>query len=177
MDYETLKNELLKQARNAFETACTLHDDERIEVYLHDGKVKTTGVLESNDEMLYGGDRVLCYQVYGHDYLEGEIKTWIDYARVIPQPTDEMPLPEPTDVEKSIRELIGEIAKNKGVQKDDVSSFEVFANLPMDLLGTIEQQIIEYWWSADEEENGKKLALEQIEEAIGKHPVTAEEVE
>jgi hypothetical protein len=37
----------------------------------------------------------------------------------------------------------------------------------MDLLGSIEQQIIEYWWNAKEEENGKKLALAQIEEAIG----------
>jgi hypothetical protein len=37
----------------------------------------------------------------------------------------------------------------------------------MDLLGTIEHQIIEYWWSAKEEENGKLLALAQIHEAIG----------
>jgi hypothetical protein len=36
----------------------------------------------------------------------------------------------------------------------------------MDLLGSIEQQIIEYWWSANEEENGKKLALAQINDAI-----------
>lgn len=52
------------------------------------------------------------------------------------------------------------------MNKDDVSSYEVFASLPMDLLGSIEQQIIEYWWSAEEEENGKKLALAQIEEAL-----------
>ncbi len=167
MDYETLKTELLKQARNAFETACTLRESQRIEVYLNDGEVNVTDALEENDEILYGGNRVLCYRVYGHDYLEGEIKTWIDYARVIEQPTDEMPLPEPTAIETSIRELIDEIAKNKGVQKEEISSFEVFANLPMDLLGSIEQQIIEYWWSAEEEENGKILALAQINEAIG----------
>ncbi len=77
-----------------------------------------------------------------------------------------MPLPEPTNVETSIRELIDELAKKKGLNRDEISSFEVFANLPMDLLGSIEQQIIEYWWSANEEENGKKLALEQIEEAL-----------
>jgi hypothetical protein len=168
MDYETLKTELLKQARNAFETASTLRDSERIEVYLLDGKVKTSDVLEENDEILYGKDRTLCYRVNGYDYLEGEIKTWIDYARVIPEPTDDTPLPEPTAVEKAIRELIDEIAGKKGVQKDEVSSFEVFANLPVDLLGTIEQQIIEYWWNAEGQENGKMLAMAQIEEAIGK---------
>lgn len=166
MDYETQKTELLKQARNAFEEASTLRDDQRIEVYLNNGEPICSDVLEPSDEILYTPERVLCYQVYGHDYLEGEIKTWIDYAREIPQPTDEMPLNEPTDIEKSIRERIDEIAKSKGIQKEAVSSFEVFANLPVDLLGTIEQQIIEYWWSAEEEENGKKLALAQIEEAI-----------
>jgi hypothetical protein len=166
MDYETLKSELLKQARNAFETACTLRENQRIEVYLNNGIPKTTDTLEESDEILYGPERVLCYRVYGHDYLEGEIKTWIDYARVYPEPSDEVPMPEATDIEKSIRELIGEIAQRNGVSRDEVSSFEVFANLPMDLLGSIEQQIIEYWWNAEEEENAKKLALAQIEEAL-----------
>ncbi len=167
MDYETQKTELLKHARNAFETACTMRDNQRIEVYLHNGEVKSSDCLEESEEIIYGPDRTLCYQVYGHNYLEDEIKTWIDYARVIPQPTEDAPMPEPTDVEKSIRELITEIAQRKGVPGADVSSFEVFANLPMDLLGTIEHQIIEYWWSAKEEENGKLLALAQIHEAIG----------
>lgn len=166
MNTEELKDQLLKQARNAFETACTLRNTQRIEVYIQDGEVKTSDILEENEEIIYGGNRTLCYQVYGHDYLEGEIKTWIDYARIIPQPTDDTPLPEPTDIEKSIRELVSEIAKRNGVTNDAVSSFEVFANLPMDLLGSIEQQIIEYWWGADEDENGKKLALEQIDEAL-----------
>jgi hypothetical protein len=168
MNKETITSELLKLARNAFETASTLHPNERIEVYLQEGIPKTSDVLEENEEILYDGDnRVLCYQVHGYDYLEGEIKTWIDYARVVQEPTEEMPVPpEPTDVEKSIRELIDNLAKAKGVNRDEISSFEVFANLPMDLLGTIEQQIIEYWWNAEEEENGKKLALAQIEEAL-----------
>ncbi|MEJ2468625.1 MAG: hypothetical protein P8Y51_06070 [Campylobacterales bacterium] len=166
MDKETLRSELLKQARNAFETASTIRDNERIEVYLHEGVPKTSDVLDESDEIVYGGNRVLCYQVYGHDYLEGEIKTWIDYARVIQEPTDDMPLPEPTDIEKSIRELIDNLAKARGAGRDDISSFEVFANLPVDLLGSIEQQIIEYWWNAEEEENAKKLALAQIEEAL-----------
>lgn len=160
------KEQLLKLARNAFESACTLRDTQRIEVYMVDGTPMTSSVLEESDEIVYGGNRVLCYRVHGHDFLEPEIKTWIDYARVIEQPTDEMPLPEPSDVEKSIRELVSEIAKRNGVANDTVSSFEVFANLPMSLLGTIEQQIIEYWWSANEEENGKKLALAQIDEAL-----------
>lgn len=166
MNKNELKTELLKQARNAFETACTIRDNERIEVYLLDGAAQVSDVLQERDEIVYGPGRVLCYQVHGHNYLENEIKTWIDYARVIQQPSEEQPLPEPTDIEKSIRELIRGIAKQKGVHPDEVSSFEVFANLPMDLLGSIEQKIIEYWWSADEEENGKILAMAQIEEAL-----------
>ena len=167
MDYETLKTELLKLARNAFETACTLRENQRIEVYLNSGEPMSSDCLEENEEIIYGPERVLCYQVFGHDYLEDEIKTWIDYARVIPRPSDDAPMPEPTDIETSVRELVDEIAQRNGVMRDEVSSFEVFANLPMDLLGSIEQQIIEYWWNAKEEENGKKLALEQIHEAIG----------
>ena len=169
MDYETQRKELLKLARNAFETASTLQDDQRIEVYLNDGEPKSSDVLEESDEILYTQERVLCYQVFGHNYLEEEIKTWIDYARVIQQPTDEVSLAEPTDVEKSIREMITDLAKAKGVHDADISSYEVFANLPVTLLGTIEQEIIEYWWNADEDENGKKLALAQIEDVIGKN--------
>lgn len=167
MDYETQKKELMKHARNAFEIACTMRDTERIEVYLNNGEPIMSHILEESDAIVYTTDRVLCYQVYGHDYLESEIKTWIDYAREIKQPTDGMPLPEPTDIEKSIRELVDETAKRNGVAKEAVSSFEIFANMPMTLLGTIEQEIIEYWWNAKEEENAKKLAQAQIEEAMG----------
>jgi hypothetical protein len=166
MDYELAKKELLKQARNAFETASTLRNTQRIEVYLENGEAKSSDILEESEEIVYTAQKILCYSINGYDYLEDEIKTWIDYARVLQQPTDEMPLQESTNVEKSIRELISEIAKRGNMKQDEVSSYEVFANLPMDLLGTIEQQIIEYWWSAEEEENGKKLALAQIEEAL-----------
>ena len=38
--------------------------------------------------------------------------------------------------------------------------------MPVTLVGTIEQEIIEYWWNAKEEENAKKLALAQIKEAL-----------
>lgn len=166
MNHDEIKSELLKLARNAFELASTLRENERIEVYLLDGIPTVTDVLEESDTILYGPNRILCYQIYGYDYLEDEIKTWIDYARVIKQPTDEMPLAEPTDIEKSIRELISELAKEKGIKNEDISSYEVFANLPVNLLGSIEQQIIEYWWSAKEEENGKNLASKQIDEAL-----------
>lgn len=166
MDYESVKKELLKHARNAFETASTLRDNQRIEVYLEDGEAKSSDILEDNEEIVYTPQKTLCYSVHGYDYLEEEIKTWIDYARVIQQPTDESPISEPTDIEKSIRDLVDEIAKRNSVQRDAVSSFEVFANLPVNLLGTIEQQIIEYWWNAEEEENAKKLAIAQIEEAL-----------
>lgn len=166
MNKNKIKSELLKLARNAFELASTLKETERIEVYLLDGIPKTTDVLEESDNIIYGPNRILCYQIYGYDYLEDEIKTWIDYARVIKQPTEEMPIAEPTDIEKSIRELISELAKQNGIKNEDVSSFEVFANLPVNLLGTIEQEIIEYWWGAKEEENGKMLAIDQIDEAL-----------
>ena len=83
MDYETQKKELLKHARNAFETASTLQDSQRIEVYLNNGEARTSDVLEESDEILYTDDRLLCYQIYAPNLLEEEIKTWIDYARVI----------------------------------------------------------------------------------------------
>lgn len=166
MNYELETKKLLKQARNAFEIASTLHDNERVEVYLSNGTAMISNVLEEKEEILYTKDKILCYQVHGHDYLEEEIKTWIDYARVIQQPEDGVPLPEPTDIEKSVREIITELAKKNGIDSVDVSSYEVFANLPVTLVGTIEQEIIEYWWSAKEEENGKKLALSQIKEAL-----------
>ena len=166
MDYESQKKELMKHARNAFEIACTLNDTQRMEVYMNNNEPQISDVLQESDAIIYTTERILCYQVYGHNYLESEIKTWIDYAREIKQPTDNVPLPEPTDVEKSIRELVQEIAKRNSTDKESISSYEVFANLPMTLLGTIEQEIIEYWWSAKEEENAKKLAMAQIDEAL-----------
>ena len=169
MNRDELKTELIKLARNAFETASTLRDTERLEVFLDKGIPRTSDILDESEVIVYSPNKILCYQIYGYDYLEDEIKTWIDYARVIQQPTDELPLPQPTDIEKSIRELIDELAKNKQVTKDEISSYEVFANLPVNLLGSIEQQIIEYWWSAKEEENAKKLAISQIEEGLASY--------
>lgn len=166
MNNEELKQALLKLARNAFETASTIRENERIEVYLDNGIPKESDIMDESEEIVYTPNKILCYQVYGYDYLEDEIKTWIDYARVIPQPTDDTPMPEPTDIEKSIREMIEDLAKARGVKKEEVSSYEVFANLPVTLLGNIEQQIIEYWWSAKEEENAKKLAMAQIDEGL-----------
>jgi len=166
MDTNKLKEDLMKHARNAFEMASTLHENQRIEVYVDTNKAIMSDVLDDNEEILYTSNKFLCYQVYGHDYLEEEIKTWIDYARVIEEPEDGTPLPEPTDIEKSVREIITQLAKQNGVNDADVSSYEVFANLPVNLVGTIEQEIIEYWWNAKEEENGKILALQQIEDAL-----------
>lgn len=166
MDTNKLKEELMKHARNAFEMASTLHDSQRIEVYVDTNKAIMSDVLDDNEEILYTSNKFLCYQVYGHDYLEEEIKTWIDYARVTEESEDGTPLPEPTDIEKSVREIITQLAKQNGVNDADVSSYEVFANLPVTLVGTIEQEIIEYWWNAKEEENGKILALQQIEDAL-----------
>ena len=173
MDNETLKRDLLKQARNVFETASTLHDNQRMEVYAESGVAKSSDVLEENEEILYSPNKILCYQVFGHNYLEEEIKTWIDYARVQQIPEDGVPPPELTDIEKSVREIIEKLAKKSGVDIANVSSYEVFANLSMTLVGTIEQEIIEYWWSTKEEENGKKLALAQIEDALSEKTLSS----
>jgi len=154
---ENLKSEVLKHARNAFEHACTLRENERIEVYLYDGAVKTSDVLGEDEKMLYSPNRILCYQVWGHDYLEGEIRAWIDHARL------EI---NPKPLEESILETLNKIAVSKGISNDDVSSYEIFANLRMEQIEQIEHAIIEYWWDNKEVENAKSLAVEQIDEAL-----------
>lgn len=166
MNCELVKRELLKHARNAFEKASTINQNQRIEVYLDSDKAKISDTLEESEEIVYADEKKLCYQIYGYNYLEDEIKAWIDYARVLEQPADEVKPQEPSDIELSIRELINKIAKERYIKNEDVSSNEVFANLPANLLGAIEEQIFEYWWSANEEENGKKLALKQIDNAL-----------
>jgi len=163
---EDLKQLIVKQAHDAFERATTMHPDERLEVYLDNGSVKTSDRMKEDEEILYSPNKVLCYQVYGHNHLEEEIVSWIDMARVIPQATAETALPEPTAIETSIRDLVPELATSKKVPNDAISAYEVFANFPVTLLGEIEQQIIEYWWSGAEGENGKSLAKIQIEEAL-----------
>jgi hypothetical protein len=154
---ENLKSEVLKHAKAAFERACTLRENERIEVYVYDGAVKTTDVLGEEEKIVYSPNRVLCYQVWGHDYLEDEIRAWIDQAR-----TEINPKP----LEESILETLDKVASTKGVTPDEISSYEVFANLKMDQLEQIEHAIIEYWWDNKEVENAKSLALEQINEAL-----------
>ncbi len=166
MDLDQQKRKLLKLSKEAFEHACTLREDQRIEVYLQDGVPSISDVLESDEVIVYGPNRVLCYQIFGHDHLEPEIKSWIDIARVVVQPTDDTPMPEPSEIEKSIRELVGELAKARGLPPEAISSYEVFANLPVDLLEQIESAIIEFWWQGAEGENGKILAQAHIEEAL-----------
>jgi hypothetical protein len=156
---------LLKLARDAFERASTMHKDERLEVYLDNDEPKISNVLDDKESIVYSTNKILCYQIYGYDYLEDEIKTWIDYARTAVKNKAE-DAPEPTPLESSIFELAEEIAKNSGRTEEEISSYEVFANMPMNLLGTIEQEILEYWWNAKESENAKKLAQEQIREAL-----------
>lgn len=154
---ENLRSELLKQAKVAFERACTLKDNERIEVYLYDGAVKTSDVLGEDQKMVYSPNRILCYQVWGHDYLEDEISAWIDHAR-----TEITPKP----LEESIIETLNTLSKTNGVSKEEISSYEVFANLRMEQLEQIEFAVIEYWWDNKEVENAKSLALEQINKAL-----------
>ncbi|MDP2850818.1 MAG: hypothetical protein Q8O20_07065 [Sulfuricurvum sp.] len=154
---ENLRNDLIKHAKVAFERACTLRENERIEVYLNEGTVKVSDVLGEDENILYGQNRILCYQVWGHDYLEEEIRTWIDQARaeISPKP-----------LEESIIETLNAVAASKGLTPEEITSAEVFANLKMDQLEQIEHAIIEYWWHNKEVENAKSLALEQINEAL-----------
>lgn len=154
---ENLRSELLKQAKIAFERACTLRENERIEVYLYDGVVKVTDVINEDQKMVYSPNRMLCYQVWGHDYLEDEISAWIDHARL------EI---NPKPLEESIIETLNALAKSKGVSKDEISSYEVFANLRMEQIEQIEHAVIEYWWDNKEVENAKSLALAQINETL-----------
>jgi hypothetical protein len=154
---ENLKSEILKQARVAFERSCTLRDNERLEVYTHDGMVKTSDVLTDDHTIIYTPTRVLCCQVWGHDYLEDEILAWIDHARVEVSPKP---------LEESIIETLNKIATSKSVDKDEISSHEIFANLRMEQIEQIEHAIIEYWWDNKEVENAKSLALDQIKTAL-----------
>lgn len=154
---ENLKSEVLKQAKIAFEHSCTLRDNERLEVYIYDDKVILSEVLTDDHTIIYTPNRILCYQVWGHDYLEDEICAWIDHAR-----TEFNPKP----LEESIVETLGKIAAAKGVSLDEINTNEVFANLRMDQIEQIEHAIIEYWWDNKEVENAKSLALAQINEAL-----------
>jgi hypothetical protein len=163
---EEMKKKLMKLAQDAFERATTMQPGERLEVYLDNGTPKMSERMKEDEEMVYGPVKVLCYRIEGHNHLEDEIVSWIDMARIIPQPADDEPLPEPTAIETAIRDIIGELAKQKQVNRDAISSYEVFANLPMDFLGEIEQKIIAFWWDGAEVENGKMLAEVQIDEAL-----------
>ncbi|MEW5832708.1 MAG: hypothetical protein AB1763_07725 [Campylobacterota bacterium] len=154
---ETLRTEILRHARAAFERACTLRENERLEVYLHEGKVITTDVLDETESLVYGTGRILCYEVWGHDYLEEEIAAWIDQARF---ETD------PKALEQSIRETLALLAARKGITDEEISSYEVFANLRMEQIEQIEHAIIDYWWDNRETENAKSLALAQIDAAL-----------
>ncbi|MDO9207778.1 MAG: hypothetical protein Q7T91_05960 [Sulfuricurvum sp.] len=154
---ENLKSDILKHARAAFEQACTLRENERVEVYVYDGAVKTSDALGEEHTIIYTPSRILCYQVWGHDYLEEEIRAWIDHAR-----TEISPKP----LEESIVETLNKVAASKGVNPDEINSYEVFANLRMEQIEQIEHAIIEYWWDNKEVENAKSLALVQINEAL-----------
>lgn len=154
---ENLKSEVLKHARAAFEQACTLQDNERLEVYVYDGSVKSSDVLNEDHTIIYTPNRILCYQVRGHDYLEKEIRAWIDHAR-----TEINPKP----LEESIVETLNKVAASKSVNSDEINSYEVLANLRMEQIEQIEHAIIEYWWDNKEVENAKSLALEQINTAL-----------
>lgn len=161
MDREMMKKKILREAREAFKLACTLREDHRVEVYLEKENVRRSGVMGPKDEILYQGERVMLYQVFGNDYLEEEIRTWIDQAR-----SEEAP----QGLAKNIQDAVATISKQTGKKANAISSNEVFANLSLNIIEQIETAILEYWWENGEEENGKILALGQIEAALANLP-------
>ena len=84
MDYETLKTELLKLARNAFETACTLRENQRIEVYLNSGEPMSSDCLEENEEIIYG----LFFEVAGRIDLD-LVDIGVDRALILFEQSDD----------------------------------------------------------------------------------------
>ena len=165
MTQQQCEFQLLKLARQAFDLASTLHPTQHIDVYLLDGQPKISDVLDEGEEIVYGGNRILCYQIGGYDYLEEEIKLWIDQART-PFIDEHGIVHEPTELEKAITEVTAKLAQPRSLEPSEVSSYEVFANLSVDLIEQIEHAILEYWWQGIEEENGRALALEQIREGM-----------
>ncbi len=159
MDRIELEKKALKQASEAFRMACGIKEDERIEVYYEKESVKTSPVMDEKECLIYDDGRILLYQIYGNSYLEDEIAAWIDQAR-----SEETP----QGVAQSVCEMAADIAKAGGRELDSISANEVFANLPLSVIEQIEDNILEYWWENEEEEDGKRLALEQISEGLAK---------
>lgn len=154
---ETIRKSALKEANLAFKIAATLGDDQRIEVYLEGDEVKRSDVMGPKEEILYGDDRCMLYQVFGNGYLEEEIRAWIDQARLEENPRG---------LAENIREKLELVCKQTGKVPEMISSNEIFANLSLNIIEQIETAILDYWWDNEEEENGKKLAKLQIDEAL-----------
>jgi hypothetical protein len=153
---EDLKKTLLKEAQKAFKSASTYDEDTRIEVYYEEGKIKSDR-LSDMETLVYNDSRILCYQVYGNRQLEEEIVVWIDMARKEEQKEG---------MGEIVQELVEAISKARGIAKESVSSYEVFANLPLSMISEIEEKILNYWWDTSDAENAKALALTQIDEAL-----------
>ncbi len=157
MNQSAIESKLLRLAKEAFDIACTLRENQRIEVYMDVDTPKRSDILEENEAILYTPTKILCYQIYGHDYLEPEITAWIDYARAET---------EPKELEKSIIETAESIAAIKGIAIEGIHSNDIFANLNMNQLEQIEHAILEYWWVGNKEDNAKDLAETQINQAL-----------
>jgi hypothetical protein len=157
---EAIQKTALKEANTAFQMACTLREEERIEVYTENGAVLRSSVLKEDEMIAYGKERVLLYRVFGNDYLEAEIRAWIDQAR-----SEE----HPEGLALNIKETLELIVKQTGKLPNSVSSNEIFATLSLNVIEQIETAILAYWWENKEEENAKSLAAAQIAEALKDH--------
>jgi hypothetical protein len=157
MNRAYIDSKLLRLAKEAFDIACTLRPDQRIEVYLDNETPKRSDILEENEAIVYTDNKILCYQIFGHDFLEPEITEWI--ARSIQEE-------EPKELEKSIIETAKSIATAKASTIDAIHANEIFANLSMNQLEQIEHAILEYWWVGKKDDNAKLLAEEQIAGAL-----------
>jgi hypothetical protein len=158
-----LKKELLKIIEEAFFKASSFDENKKIEIYIQNGIPKMSEILIGEDKNTENSDKILCYEIYGYNkILEDEIKTWIDYARNI----DLTQNYEPNPFEKAVRDIEKNLSKQKNVSKNEISSYEIFANLPIDIVSATEEKIIEFWWEGDNIENIKSMAVESIESVL-----------
>lgn len=157
MNRAYIDSKLLRLAKEAFDIACTLRPDQRVEVFLDNQEPKRSNILETNEAIIYSKNKILCYQIYGHDFLEPEITEWISRSVVEENPKE---------LEQSILETAQSIAAAKSVTIEDVHANEIFANLNMNQLEQIEHGILEYWWVGKADDNAKVLAEQQISDAL-----------
>jgi len=144
----------LREAFELFAIAATLPPTKRLELYYENGNFIRSDVLSEGESTPDG--KTLCYRIDGSDALEAEIVAWIDHAR-----HDE----NPSALAHSIQECESDLATAKNIDKKSISSYEIVANLSMEVLSGIEQEITQFWWEKPDD-GGLALAKEAIQNIL-----------